>query len=68
MREDATMGRAHIKIVTSRELVRNVSAVKRVASEGGTVIITEDGEPSLALVPIAEYRRLTKSDDCNPHL
>ncbi|WP_038214821.1 type II toxin-antitoxin system Phd/YefM family antitoxin [Xenophilus azovorans] len=56
------MGHAQIKTVTSREFVHNVSAAKRVASEGGTVIITDRGEPSLALIPISEYRRLTKSD------
>ena len=56
------MGRAQIKTVTSREFVHNVSAAKRVASEGGTVIITDRGEPTLALIPIAEYRRLTKTD------
>ncbi|SFM27852.1 type II toxin-antitoxin system prevent-host-death family antitoxin [Variovorax sp. OV329] len=56
------MGHAQIKTVTSREFVHNVSAAKRVASEGGTVIITDRGEPSLALIPIAEYRRLTKTD------
>ena len=55
------MGHA-IKTVTSREFVHNVSAAKRVASEGGTVIITDRGEPTLALIPIAEYRRLTKTD------
>jgi antitoxin (DNA-binding transcriptional repressor) of toxin-antitoxin stability system len=57
-----TMGRAHITTVTSREFAHNVSAAKRVASEGGTVIITDRGEPSLALMPIAEYRRLTRTD------
>jgi prevent-host-death family protein len=56
------MGHAQIKTVTSREFVHNVSAAKRVASEGGTVIITDRGEPTLALIPIAEYRRLTKTD------
>ena len=56
------MGHAQVKTVTSREFVHNVSAAKRVASEGGTVIITDRGEPSLALIPIAEYRRLTKTD------
>ncbi|GAA5236631.1 type II toxin-antitoxin system Phd/YefM family antitoxin [Verticiella sediminum] len=56
------MGHAHIKTVTSREFVHNVSAAKRVASAGGTVIITDRGEPALALIPIAEYRRLTKTD------
>jgi prevent-host-death family protein len=56
------MGHPQIKTVTSREFVHNVSAAKRVASEGGTVIITDRGEPSLALIPIAEYRRLTKTD------
>ena len=56
------MAHAQIKTVTSREFVHNVSAAKRVASEGGTVIITDRGEPSLALIPIAEYRRLTKTD------
>ena len=56
------MGHAQIKTVTSREFVHNVSAAKRVASEGGTVIITDRGEPALALIPIAEYRRLMKTD------
>ena len=51
-----------ITTVTAREFVHNVSASKRVASEGGTVIITDRGEPALALIPIAEYRRLTKTD------
>ncbi len=51
-----------ITTVTAREFVHNVSAAKRVASEGGTVIITDRGEPALALIPIAEYRRLTKTD------
>jgi prevent-host-death family protein len=56
------MGHPQVKTVTSREFVHNVSAAKRVASEGGTVIITDRGEPTLALIPIAEYRRLTKTD------
>lgn len=56
------MAQPQTKTVTSREFVHNVSAAKRVASEGGTVIITDRGEPSLALIPIAEYRRLTKTD------
>ena len=56
------MGQAQVKTVTSREFVHNVSAAKRLASEGGTVIITDRGEPSLALMPIAEYRRLTRTD------
>lgn len=56
------MAQAHVKTVTSREFVHNVSAAKRMASEGGTVIITDRGEPALALMPIAEYRRLTKTD------
>ena len=56
------MGHAQIKTVTSREFVHNVSAARRVASEGGTVIITDRGEPALALISIAEYRRLTKTD------
>jgi prevent-host-death family protein len=56
------MGHAQVKTVTSREFVHNVSAAKRVVAEGGHVIITDRGEPSLALIPIAEYRRLTKTD------
>lgn len=56
------MGHAQVRTVTSREFVHNVSAAKRAASEGDTVIITDRGEPSLALIPIAEYRRLTKTD------
>lgn len=56
------MGQAQVKIVSSREFVHNVSAAKRVAAEGGTVIITDRGEPALVLISIAEYRRLTKTD------
>lgn len=57
-----TVGHAQIKTVTSREFVHNVSAAKRIVAEGGHVIITDRGEPSLALIPIAEYRRSTKTD------
>ncbi len=56
------MGSMQIKTVTSREFAHNVSAAKRAAAEGNTVIITDRGEPSLALMPIAEYRRLTRTD------
>lgn len=56
------MGNMQIKTVTSREFAHNVSAAKRAAAEGNTVIITDRGEPSLALMPIAEYRRLTRTD------
>ena len=56
------MGHAHVKTVTSREFVHNVSASKRAAIEGYTVIITDRGEPTLALISIAEYRRLTRTD------
>lgn len=56
------MAQGQVKTVSSREFVHNVSAAKRVATEGGTVIITDRGEPALALIPIAEYRRLTKTD------
>ena len=56
------MGHAQVRIVTSREFVHNVSAAKRAASAGDIVIVTDRGEPTLALIPIAEYRRLTKTD------
>lgn len=56
------MAEAQVRTVTSREFVHNVSAAKRIATEGGTVIITDRGQPTLALIPIAEYRRLTKTD------
>ena len=52
-----------ITTVTAREFVHNVSASKRVASEGGTVIITDRGEPALALIPIAELLRQNEADD-----
>lgn len=58
------MAYAEVKTFTSREFVHNVSAAKRAAAEGGHVIITDRGKPTLALIPIAEYRRLTKTD-CN---
>jgi len=51
-----------IHTVTSREFAHNVSAAKRVVIEGGTVIITDRGEATMAIIPIAEYRRLTKTD------
>ena len=56
------MGHAQVRTVTSREFVHNVSAAKRAVVEGNTVIITDRGEPSLVLMPIADYRRLTKTD------
>jgi len=54
----------NIQIVTSREFVHNVSAAKRTAAEGGTVIITDRGEPAFALLNIIEYRRLTNTEKC----
>ena len=54
------MGSNAIQTVTSREFVHNVSAAKRAAAEGCTVIITDRGEPAFALLNIAEYRRLTQ--------
>ena len=55
------MGHAQtIQTVTSREFVHNVSAAKRIAAEGNTVIITDRGAPAFALLNIAEYRRLTE--------
>lgn len=57
------MGHAQIKHLTSREFAHNVSAAKRVViDEGGTVIVTDRGEETMAILPIAEYRRLTKTD------
>ena len=50
-----------IQTITSREFVHNVSAAKRSAASGSTVIITDRGEPAFALLNIAEYRRLTKT-------
>jgi prevent-host-death family protein len=50
-----------IQTVSSREFVHNVSAAKRVAAEGATVIITDRGEPAFALINIAEYQRLSKT-------
>jgi prevent-host-death family protein len=55
-------GQAQVKTFTSSEFRRNFSAAMRVVSEGGHVIITDRGEPALALIPIAEYRRLMKTD------
>jgi prevent-host-death family protein len=55
------MGYAQVKTVTSTDFLRNVSAAKRIADAGGTVIITDRGEPSIAMIPIAEYRRLPKT-------
>jgi len=43
------MAHAQVETVSSQEFAHNVSAAKRVATEGGTVIITDRGEPTLAL-------------------
>jgi PHD/YefM family antitoxin component YafN of YafNO toxin-antitoxin module len=51
-----------VQTVTSREFVHNVSAAKRIAAEGNTIIITDRGAPAFALLNIAEYRRLTEPD------
>jgi prevent-host-death family protein len=51
-----------VKTVTSTEFFRNVSAAKRAVVDGDTVIITDRGRPSAALIPIDEYRRMTKTD------
>ena len=59
------MGHAQVKTVTSTDFLRNVSAAKRIAHAGGTVIITDRGEPSIAMIPIAEYRRLTQTGKKN---
>ena len=56
------MGRAQVKTITSREFLHNVSAARRVVREGGTILVTDRGEADMALIPIAEYRRLTKTD------
>jgi len=56
------MAQTQVKTVTSREFEHNVGEAKRVVAEGGHVIITDGGEPALALIPIAEYRRLTKTE------
>jgi hypothetical protein len=53
---------AQIKTVTSREFLHNASVAKRLASEGGTVIITDRRKPTLALMSIAECRHLKKAD------
>lgn len=55
------MDQAPVKTVTSREFVHNVSAAKRAAADGSTIIITDRGEPAFALLNMAEYRRLTGS-------
>ncbi len=49
-----------VQTVTSREFVHNVSAAKRIAAEGSTVVITDRGTPAFVLLNIAEYRRLTE--------
>lgn len=56
------MRHAQVKTITSREFLHNVSAARRVVREGGTILVTDRGEADMALIPIAEYRRLTKTD------
>lgn len=47
--------------ISSREFLHNVSAARRVVRQGGTVLVTDRGAESMALIPITEYRRLTKT-------
>jgi prevent-host-death family protein len=51
-----------VQTVSAREFVHNVSAAKRIAAAGSTVIITARGQPAFALLNIDEYRRLTGPD------
>jgi prevent-host-death family protein len=50
-----------IHTVSSREFAHDIGAAKRAAAEGGTVFITDRGEPAFALLNIEEYRRLIGS-------
>lgn len=56
------MATQQITTLTSRDFVHNVSAAKRTVIEGATVIVTDRGKPTMAILPIAEYRRLTKTE------
>lgn len=47
-----------ILTVSSREFAHDLSAAKRAAAGGGTVFITDRGEPAFALLNIEEYRRI----------
>lgn len=49
---------ASIHTVSSREFAHDIGAAKRAAAEGGTVFITDRGEPAFALINIEEYRRI----------
>jgi len=49
--------------ITSTEFMHNVSAAKRAVVNGHTVIVTARGEPSIALVPIAKYRQMSKTEE-----
>lgn len=50
---------SHHHTVSSREFAHDIGAAKRAAAEGGTVFITDRGEPAFALLNIDEYRRMT---------
>lgn len=54
-----------IHTVSSREFAHDLSAAKRLAAVGGTVFITDRGEPAFALLNIAEYRRIAGSPTQN---
>lgn len=47
-----------IRTVSSWDFAHDLSAAKRAAAEGGTVFITDRGEPAFALLNIDEYRRI----------
>lgn len=51
------MANAQTTTLSSREFRQNPSAATRLVSEGGTVIITNRGTATMALVPINEYRK-----------
>lgn len=47
-----------IHTISSRAFASDVDAAKRAATECGTVLITENGEPVFVLLSIGEYRRI----------
>jgi PHD/YefM family antitoxin component YafN of YafNO toxin-antitoxin module len=53
--------KSKIVSIGSLEFARNVSAARRLAEGGGTVIITKRGEPAYVLLNIKEYLRLTEN-------
>jgi len=53
---------SQVRTIRSSEFFRNISAAKRFVTEGGSLVITANGRPTVALIPFAEYQLLVDTN------